>query len=99
MADDEVLALCQDMTISRDEFLRLLPAAVGHVPFSADHSALSHSDGGRRWRIVLERLPDLVLGAIRLPRQRVEIRLSGYDAAATRAFVERFELNFRRAGG
>lgn len=99
MADGEVLALRQDMTIARADFLRLLPAAVGDAAFELRGSEASGADGGRHWRVVVTPLPDLALGPIRLPRHRVEIHLAGYDRAATRAFLDRFELNFRRAGG
>jgi len=44
-------------------------------------------------------LPDLRLGLIVLPRHRVEVHLCGFDDARKRAFLDRFELYFRRAGG
>lgn len=99
MADGEVLALCQDMTISREEFLRCLPAAVGHVAFEVAGADIVHREQMRDWRISVVALPDLVLGMITLPRQHVQVHLTGYDAAATREFLDRFELYFRRAGG
>jgi len=99
MADGEVLALRQEMSLSRGEFLRSLPAAVGGVAFELAATGARHHEGAKRWRIVLAPLPDLALGSVRLPRQRVEIHLAGYDAAATREFLDRFELYYRRAGG
>jgi hypothetical protein len=99
VAESEVLALAQDMTISRGEFLRGLPAAVGHVGFVVDGSDIRYRGQGRAWRIRVVPLPDLELGMIRLPRQRVSIYLADYDAAATHEFLDRFELYFRRGGG
>jgi hypothetical protein len=99
VADGEVLALRQDMTIARADFLRCLPAAVGHVPFTVAGSEIHCRLRASAWRITVDALPDLQLGMIRLPRQRVSIHLSGYDATATREFLDRFELYFRRAGG
>lgn len=99
MADDEVLALTQDMTITRGEFLRSLPAAVDHASYDVGQREIRARDPARRWRIVLTPLPDLSLGLVRLARHRVEIFLAGYDPAATRRFLERFELYFRRGGG
>lgn len=87
------------MTITRDAFLRSLPGAVNHVAFDADGGAIRSVAPGEAWRIVLTPLPDLSIGLVRLARQRVEIFLTGYDAAATKRFLERFELYFRRAGG
>ena len=91
--------LCQDMTISRDAFLQSLPAAVGNVAFVAEASGFSARDRETGWRIDVAALPDLEIGMFRLPRQRVQIFLTGYDEAAARRFLDRFELYFRRAGG
>ena len=99
VADDEVLALAQDMTITRDAFLRSLPAAVNHAEYAVDGDEVRSLDPAQRWRIVLRPLPNLNIALISLERRRVEIHLIGYDEQRTRAFLERFELYFRRAGG
>jgi len=100
VGDAEVLVLCQDMTITRAEFLRILPAAVNHVPFAVDPSSGACSlDSGQNWRITLSPLPELCIALLRLQRLRVSIFLAGYDAAETTCFLDRFELYFRRAGG
>ena len=87
------------MTLTRDEFLRSLAAAVGDVAFTADGVDIRSLDPGHAWRIALTPLPELRIGLVRLARQRVEIFLAGYDAARTQQFLARFELYFRRAGG
>jgi hypothetical protein len=88
------------MTISRDAFMRSLPAAVDHAPFvDAGAEIRSAAAATTSWRIVLTPLADLAFGPIALPRQRVEIFLTGYDAPGRRRFLERFELYYRRAGG
>lgn len=99
MAEREVLALAQDMTISRDAFLRALPPAVDHARFAIEGTEIRPVDARLGWRIVVTPLPDLSLGLIVLPRNRVEIHLTGFDQARTREFLQRFELYFRRAGG
>ena len=91
--------LCQDMTITREAFLRSLPAAVAQVAFAADGGEIRSLDPAHAWRIALSVLPELRIGLIRLGRYRVEIFLAGYDPARTTRFLERFELYFRRAGG
>ena len=97
MAEGEVLASVQDMSISRAAFLRSLPAAVGHAEFRVEGGEIVPLEPGRKWRIVIASLPELRLGMIALPRHRVQIFLgAGEDA---RHFLERFELGFRRAGG
>ena len=100
MADSEILVLCQDMTISREDFLRCLSGAVNHVAFTVDPaSGIRSLDPAQRWRITLTPLPDLGLGPVRLPRQRVAIYLDRYDAAETTRFLDRFERYYRRGGG
>jgi hypothetical protein len=99
VGEPEVLALDQEMTIAREAFLRALPAAVGYAPFAVDGSEIRPVDPAEGWRIVATPLSDLRLGMIALPRHRVAIHLTGYDDARRRAFVERFELHYRRAGG
>jgi len=91
--------LSQDMTLSRAEFLRSLPPAVNNIPFRIDGTDIRPLDAHQQWRIVLEPLRDLALGAIVLPRHRVQIFLAGSDAKETTRFLARFELYFRRAGG
>jgi hypothetical protein len=95
----ERLVLRQDMTISRDEFLRNLPGAVAHAPYRAEGDAFVHADAGRSWCIRLSRLPDRAIASLVLERHAVEIRLTGYDVPSERAFLDRFELHFRRGGG
>ena len=99
VADGEVLALSQEMTITRDAFLHSLPAAVDHVPYRDDGREICADAAGARWRIVTTPMPELRIGLVRLARHRVEIFLTGYDEIRTRQFLDRFELYFRRGGG
>ena len=104
MDGGEVLALRQVMTISREEFLRCLPAAVGHDPYvvageSIRSGAVCGADSARGWRITVAPLSDLAIDLLRLPRHHVNLFLRGYDPVAARAFLDRFELYFRRGGG
>ena len=87
----------QDMTITREDFLRSLPAAVG-TAFTVDGDAIA-SNEAQPWRIELTALDDLRLGRLVLQRHRVRIFLTGYGATETKRFLDRFELHFRRAGG
>lgn len=87
------------MTISRAEFMRLLPAAVAGTSFEAREWEIVHGDAVRGWRIGIDPLPDLALGLIRLPRQRVSFEFAGHSPAEMKAFLRRFDLYFARAGG
>ena len=99
MGDQEALVLDQEMSISREEFLRVLPAAVAHDRFSVDGEEIRHQSESRSWRIVFRALTDRRLGRLQLPRLKVQIFLRSYSRADTGSFLRRFELYFRRAGG
>jgi len=88
-----------DKTILREEFLRSLPAAVGHVPYQTSGNQFQFEAAGRCWRITLEPLTDLRIGLLRLPRHRVSFSFSGYSDEEIAAFMARCELYFRRGGG
>ena len=93
------LPLRFDMTTTRADFRRLLPAAVNHVPFVEENGAFAHGDGGRSWRIGLSGLPRLEIGLIRLERHRVDFEFAGYSEKEIEDFMARFERYFRRGGG
>jgi hypothetical protein len=86
-----------EMSISREEFFRLLPAAVG--PFEADRDTARWSDGDRRWAIRLLPLADRALGSVAIPRHRVEITVETGSEAEAAAFMSRFERAYLRGGG
>jgi hypothetical protein len=87
------------MSISRSEFLRLLPEAVGGLAFVAVGKAFVHEEPGRSWRITLEAMPDLALGHLRLERHEVEWSFRGYTEAEIAENLERFHRHFQRGGG
>jgi hypothetical protein len=86
-----------EMSLSREGFLRLLPAAVG--PFEVDGQTVRRSDGDPRWTIRAVPLADHQLGSVAVPRLRVEIDLDASSEAEAEAFMDRFHRAFLRAGG
>ena len=99
MDDRGALVFDQEMSISRQEFLRGLPAAVAPDPFSVDGEQVRCQSTSRSWWIVLQALPDRRLARLRLPRLKVQVFLRGYSRAEADSFLGRLELYFRRAGG
>ncbi|MFH1605386.1 MAG: hypothetical protein ABIH03_15940 [Pseudomonadota bacterium] len=93
------LPLRLEMTTTRADFLRLLPAAVNHVAFSEEGEAFVYREGARGWRIGLQRLPQLRIGLLQLDRHQVDFVFTGYSEAEIDAFMARFEMYFRRGGG
>ncbi|HLP31503.1 MAG TPA: hypothetical protein VK150_09085 [Geothrix sp.] len=88
-----------DMTISRPDFLRRLPAAVGQEAVREENGRFSGGEGTRRWTLRLESLPDRHLGRVILPCHRVAIDLEGYGDPEAEAFLVRFLRAFQRGGG
>jgi len=87
--------LAYDATMTRQDFIRLLPQAAGEAE-------LREIDGrfcGRGWSIRLTRLPPLEIGLVRLERHRVEIEFDGLTVEEQDRFMQRFTLYYQRGGG
>lgn len=91
--------LLLEMSISRQDFLRLLPGAVGEPALHETDGTFSGSDGARRWTVRLSPLPVRRLGSFALERHRIELRLEGYREAEEAAFLAKFHRGFQRGGG
>ncbi len=86
-----------EMSISREEFFRLLPAAVEE--FALEGQVVRWSDRGCRGTIRLIPLPAHRLGSVIVPRHRVEIVVEASSEAAGVTVMERFRRAFLRGGG
>ena len=86
------------MGITRAEFLRLLPAAVGHAPFRFEGDEIE-GDGPPAWRIKLREMPQRRIALLALPVLDVELVIDAPSGTEANAFVQRFLLGFQRAGG
>lgn len=87
------------MSISKSEFLRILPHALAGATFDATGDLFVHTEAERSWRITLKPLPPQDLGSVRLERHVVEWRFSGYTEQEIAMVLERFDVCFRRGGG
>ena len=86
------------MGITRAEFLRLLPAAVGHAPFRLEGDEI-HGGGAPSWRIRLRELPERRIARVALPVLEVELVVDAPPGEQAQPFVDRFLRGFQRAGG
>jgi hypothetical protein len=86
-----------EMSLCREEFFRLLPAAVGPVVASGD--TIQGNAGTCRWRISLVRLADHRVGSVEVPRHRIDIVIEDCSEAEAEAFMERFRRGYLRGGG
>jgi hypothetical protein len=86
-----------EMSISREEFFRLLPGAVATPEVDGD--TVRWSDGGRSGTIRLIRLASRRLGSAVVPCHRVEIALEACSETEGGVFMDRFHRAFLRGGG
>lgn len=87
------------MCISREEFLRLLPAAVGPAWIEKEAGLFCGGDGGQGWTLRLLPRSDRRLGSVILPRHQIDLRFEGYLDEEVEAFMVRFHRGFQRGGG
>ena len=88
-----------EMSLSRAEFLRLLPAAVGHGAWRIEGDDIAGEGVGFSWRIRLEEKPGRPFGPVELPVLGITLALEGASEDDRAAFARRFLLGFQRAGG
>lgn len=83
-----------EMSITRADFLRLLPAAVG-----SQDAGLEGASGDVAWRLELAERDERRIASLAMPvlDVRLDLRASGPEAAER--FVERFLRAYQRAGG
>lgn len=86
----------RDMTISEEDFLRLLPDALGIPAVSAPKNEITvPGQLTLRWSCLGERR----LGPLALPVLRVELRFLGYAPHEADQALARFDLQYQRGGG
>jgi hypothetical protein len=86
-----------EMSLSREEFLRLLPGAV--PTFDVGGDTVYWSDADRRWTIRLVPMTHRQVAGAVLPRHQVEIVLDACSEVEGEAFMARFHRAFLRGGG
>ena len=87
------------MSISRDEFLRTLPAAVGTSSFTVEDDRVFVGSDVRLLEIEFKEETPLRIASLTLPSARITLRFEGYNADEMEQTVQRFDLYFRRGGG
>ncbi len=88
----------KDMALTREDLLRLLPGAVGELPWRAEGDRIVVGDeAGVELRV--DPLPPRRFGPVDIPRLRVGFTFRGWEEAERRAFLARFDRAFQRGGG
>ena len=87
------------MALTRAEFLRLLPVAVGGAAYRVEGDEIGSLAGSPAWRIRLRERAPRAFGPVASPVLAVTLEIEAADEAAAQAFVSRFLLGYQRAGG
>lgn len=88
-----------DLSITRSEFLRILPAALGGRPFRQRDDGIEARDGPRQVSIKFLGCGTRSLGSLNLPTLAVSLELDGFTDGERTAFLRRFDQAFQRGGG
>ena len=90
--------IVKDMALTRADLLRLLPGAVGALPWRAEADSIRIGDDSGV-DLHIEPLPPRRFGPVEIPRLRISFAFRGWDETEQRAFLTRFDLAFQRGGG
>ena len=91
--------LVRRMALTHRDFLRSLPGAAPGMESRINGPEIELSAFPRRVLISLGPEECRRLGALALPETEVRLRFEGFSEQQRQAFLERFDLAFRRGGG
>ncbi len=95
----ENIVVEKEMGLGRQDFLRLLPGALGTADFTVDGNSIVLKDGPRRIEIAIAEKPERRIAKLALPVMRVVISFIGYGGDEAAQALARFERAYRRTGG
>ncbi|MBU2582173.1 MAG: hypothetical protein KJ622_10680 [Alphaproteobacteria bacterium] len=91
--------LIREVQISRDEFIRQLPDAIGDFSCSVDGEDIVLRDGDRRIDLKLVSQGDESVGPMELPMQQVHFVFQNMTDVEARMFMEQWDQDKLRMGG
>jgi hypothetical protein len=94
-----VASVVRRMSISRSEFFRTLPVALGTDALAVSGDRVTVDTPGHRLQILFRQEPPLRIASLTLPSAVVELRFEGHGEPEMAAALRRFDLYFRRGGG
>lgn len=89
----------RDVQISRKEFLKQLPDAIGNREHEISGNRVIVKDGANRVHITLIDEGDQNLGSLELPMKRVEFDFKGHSQEEIEAFMKEYDEHTLRFGG
>ena len=89
----------REMGLTHAEFVRTLPPAIEHRPFTVEDDVVRIEFEGRRLTICLGVQRWRSIASLRLPYLSVTFAFEGFPDAERAQFMHRFERYFQRGGG
>jgi hypothetical protein len=89
----------KEMALTPKEFLRSLSKAIEGRDFRVVQNEVIIRDTERCISIRLREQAEHLIGALRLPRTRVEFRFSGYSRTEADTLMTHIDRHFQRGGG
>ena len=87
------------MTISHQDFRRLLPKALGGIPVAEKGQRFTVETENGEVTILLGPEEVRKLASLALPRTLVSIDLSSHSQEQAEKFIRRFDLAYQKGGG
>ncbi|MGI9047261.1 MAG: hypothetical protein ACR2FI_10855 [Burkholderiales bacterium] len=89
----------REVNITRKEFLRQLPDAIGHLEFDTEGNQVIVKDGDKRARITVKDEGTDSMGALNTPMKAISFAFDGYSEEEIEAFMANYDENTMRFGG
>lgn len=90
----------KEMGYTREDFMRLLPKAVGHAEMTIRDDEVQVREGDSKTiRIEIGQESERRIGFFRIPKLPVTLHFSGYDQSGVAFALERFARAFQKGGG
>jgi hypothetical protein len=89
----------REMTITYDDFMRVLPRAIGSHEFAISDQQIFFSNKIYTMQIKLSDQQQWGIGSLKLPRLQVEISLENCSEADANAVMRQFDRSYQKGGG
>jgi len=95
----QAVSLTREMSITHDDFFRLLPGAISNAPFSTQQNEINIDTGKGSVTISLAAESLRKIASIQLPVTRMTMKFNGFTDDDRAEFLARFNLAYQRGGG
>jgi hypothetical protein len=99
MSHPAAMTVEKEMSISHNDFFRILPKALDGEDYRVDGNRVVAGSGGRRLEITLSEETRRRIALLSLPVTHVRLDFIGYREDEAAATLAKFDRGFQRGGG